>query len=614
MPGEVHSLEQIVKIDGVQLSKNVAGYIREIVVDDRLQLPAYMTIEFDDIPGDIIDQSKAMIGSKIEFSATPVGETAPVKLFQGEVTALEASYVQTGVQVVLRAYDLLHRLQAGRHTEAYQDVSDSDIVKTVAGRNGVPLGMINSTSTTYKHVAQANVSDWDFLKARARAAGCELAMVDGQLAFRKPVKAADAPPPGTYSSQNPKQLVYNSELLEFHPRLTGGGQVSTITVRSWDPLQKKEIVTDSNAAAASVKVSDTPSSVAGQLNEKDKFTAVAIPVDKEAGASSLASAMAEELGSGFFEADGIAIGDPRLKAGTAVSISGVAKKFSGSQVLSHVRHVFEPEYGYRTHFEISGRQERSLLGLTSLGQTNGEMSQTGHAIYGLVVGIVTNIKDDDKILRVKVTFPWLAPKTGSGAYESTWARVAAPGAGPATGVLWMPEVDDEVLVGFEHGDIHRPYILGGLYNGKDLPNLELEKGNGSVGDLVSDGKAKRRGMVSRKGHRLVFVDDDSKSQIAISTSDGKLKIEWDEEKKELRITGDQKVIVKATKELNLESDQNLNISAKGNIKIEGNGNVNLEGKGQVGLKASTSFKVEGATVDVKGQGPVSVSGAVVKLG
>jgi len=113
---------------------------------------------------------------------------------------------------------------------------------------------------------------------------------------------------------------------------------------------------------------------------------------------------------------------------------------------------------------------------------------------------------------------------------------------------------------------------------------------------------------------MIFVDEDSKSQIAISTSDGKLKIEWDEQKKELRITGDQKVIVKATQELNLESDKDVNIKAQGNIKIEGSGNINLEGKGQVGLKATASFKVEGATVDVKGQGPVSVSGAMVKLG
>jgi phage protein D/phage baseplate assembly protein gpV len=615
MAGEIYTSKQLVKINGVDLSDDVAGHIRETVIDDRLQLPAYMTITFDDIPNTILDESGAKIGAKIEFSTSPIDESTAVKLFEGEITSLEGSYSQFGAQVVVRAYDLLHRLQAGRHTLAYQDVSDSDIVKAVAARNGVPIGQIDPTSTTYKHVAQANVSDWDFLKARARAAGCEMAMVDGRLNFRKPVKAGEAPPAGNLSSDNPKALVFSGELLEFHPRVTGGGQVPSVIVRSWDPKAKKEIEETSDTLAISVKVSDTPGAIASQLSEKDKYSSVSVPVGDEAGATSLASAMAEELGSAFFEADGIAIGDPRLKAGSAVSVSGVATKFAGSQVLSHVRHVFDEVEGYRTHFEISGRQERSLLGLASLGQTNGQVNQTGQPIYGVVPAIVTNINDDqDKDLRVKVRFPWLSPKSGEGSYESTWARIATPGAGPATGVLWMPEVDDEVLVGFEHGDIHRPYILGGLYNGQDKPNLELEKKGGDAGDLVQSGKAKRRGMVSRKGHRFVFVDDDQTSQIAISTSDGKLKIEWDEKKGELRITGDTKVIVSAKQELNLLSDKDINIKAQSNIKIEGSGNVNLEGKGQVGLKSSASFKVEGATVDVKGQGPVSVSGAMVKLG
>jgi phage protein D len=606
MPGELHTLQQIVKIDSTPLAENVAGYIREIAVDDRLQLPAYMTITFDDIPGDIIDKTRARIGSKIEFSATPVGETAPVLLFVGEVTSLEASYVQSGAQAVLRAYDLLYRLQRGRHTQAYQNITDADLAKKIAQRNGLGLGKIDATSITYEHVAQANVSDWDFIKARARKNGYEVAIADGKFDFRKPTQAREAPTAGTLSSENPKQLVYNAELIEFHPRLTAGSQVKSVKVRAWDPQKKQEIVGQAEATALTVKISDQPGSLASATAEMAPYTATSIPLDGNNGENKLAAAMAEEIGSAFFEADGIAIGDPRLKAGTAVSISGVATKFAGGHVLSHVRHVFENEYGYRTHFEISGRQERSLLGLTSLGDTNGQISQTGQPIYGLVVGVVTNIKDDKKNLRVKVTFPWLAPKTGQGAYESTWARLATPGGGPATGVLWMPEVDDEVLVGFEHGDIHRPYILGGLYNGKDKPNLDLDKKAGDAGDLVASGKVKRRGLVTRKGHRLIFVDDDQASQIVLKTSNGKMSMVWDEKKGELTIDADQKVIVKAKQEMTFQSDKDINITAKGNIKLEGTGGVDM--------KSSASFKLQGSTVDVKGSGPVSVSGATVKLG
>jgi len=168
-------------------------------------------------------------------------------------------------------------------------------------------------------------------------------------------------------------------------------------------------------------------------------------------------------------------------------------------------------------------------------------------------------------------------------------------------------VDDEVLVGFEHGDIHRPYILGGLYNGKDKPNLELEKKAGDAGDLVSSGKTKRRGFVSRKGHRMVFVDDDSASQIAIKSSDGKLMIEWDEKKGELRITGENKVIVTSKKELTLQADMNIKIKAGTDIKLEAGTDAEV--------KSGTGLKLQGGTqVEVKGGAQVAVSGPMIKLG
>src|SRR6516162_486840 len=85
-------------------------------------------------------------------------------------------------------------------------------------------------------------------------------------------------------------------------------------------------------------------------------------------------------------------------------------------------------------------------------------------IYGLVVGIVTNNKDPDGLGRIKVKFPWLDDKL-----ESWWARLAYPMVGKKMGFFYLPEINDEVLVGFEHGDVRFPYILGSLYNGVDKP-------------------------------------------------------------------------------------------------------------------------------------------------
>ena len=91
-------------------------------------------------------------------------------------------------------------------------------------------------------------------------------------------------------------------------------------------------------------------------------------------------------------------------------------------------------------------------------------SEPQERFYGVVVGIVTNNQDPENLHRVKVQFPWL-----DGSTESHWARVATPMAGKNRGLYFLPEVDDEVLVAFEHGSIDFPCVIGSLWNGKDTP-------------------------------------------------------------------------------------------------------------------------------------------------
>ena len=120
-------------------------------------------------------------------------------------------------------------------------------------------------------------------------------------------------------------------------------------------------------------------------------------------------------------------------------------------------------------------------------------------ITGVAVGVVTNNQDPDGLGRVKVRFPWL-----SDADESQWARIAAPMAGKDRGVYFLPEVDDEVLVAFEHGDPRFPCVIGALWNGKDAPPA-----------TNSDGKNNVRVIKSRSGHIIRLNDEDGKEMIEI---------------------------------------------------------------------------------------------------
>ncbi len=124
--------------------------------------------------------------------------------------------------------------------------------------------------------------------------------------------------------------------------------------------------------------------------------------------------------------------------------------------------------------------------------------------YGVSPGIVTNNKDPDGLGRLKVQFPWLSDKN-----ESDWVRVATLMSGKQMGSFFLPEVNDEVLVAFEHGDINRPYVIGCLWNGK-APPPETNK----------DGKNNIRTIKSRSGHEIRFDDTKQKEKVEIKTKSG----------------------------------------------------------------------------------------------
>src|SRR5258708_25684211 len=123
---------------------------------------------------------------------------------------------------------------------------------------------------------------------------------------------------------------------------------------------------------------------------------------------------------------------------------------------------------------MTGRQANTCWFLIGQNRNSG-IDRPQAEVNGVVVGVVTNAEDTDKLGRVKVKFPWL-PKDNKGvAIESSWARVSAPMAGKDRGFMFMPAVSDEVLIAFEHGDPHSPYILCGPWNSKNKPPLTQDE-------------------------------------------------------------------------------------------------------------------------------------------
>jgi uncharacterized protein involved in type VI secretion and phage assembly len=193
-------------------------------------------------------------------------------------------------------------------------------------------------------------------------------------------------------------------------------------------------------------------------------------------------------------------------------------------------------------------------------------------INGVVTGVVTNNQDPDGLGRVKVRFPWL-----SASDESWWARIAVPMAADGAGTWFLPDVDDEVLVAFEHGDVRFPYVLGSLWHGGSSGAAPPEDN--------SDGKNAIKTIRSRGGLEITLDDSQGAEQILISDKGAKTTIVIDAAASKISLTADSDVTVAAGGKLALKG-QGVEIESQAGIKLDAKANLDLTATGQTSVKGS----------------------------
>ena len=183
-------------------------------------------------------------------------------------------------------------------------------------------------------------------------------------------------------TDDPLQLTLGNNLESFRSRVTAAEQVKEVTVRSWDPRQKEAIVSTAPARTRTVAVAVQPEELAGLFGCKPAYVVHDRPVENQAEADLAATAVAEQIASAHAEAFGTAPGNPLLKAGEPVSIGLLGHPHDGKYTLTVTTHRYD-EDGYKTEFEVTGRQERSLSGLTGASAVAGGE----RAINGVVTAL-----------------------------------------------------------------------------------------------------------------------------------------------------------------------------------------------------------------------------------
>jgi uncharacterized protein involved in type VI secretion and phage assembly len=561
MPAREHVASASIKVGGQALDPEDMDHVEKIEVRNFRGLPDMATIRMTDPEGRHVSDPPFFIGDQLEIRLGDLTAASPTPVFVGEVVTFEPEFTNAAATICVRAYDKSHRMHRNRRSATFQDMTVADIVQKVVQQNGMEAGTIESTPTVHPFVQQSMETDLDFIARLAAGENCEVGVAEGKVFLAQRANGAGPTP----------KLAWRENVKSFKPRMSASQQHDSVRVTSYDPKTKRTVVGEATAPGSALP------RAAQEARDKAKSfgSSQLLIADKVANTAEearvLAQSTLDKLASGSFEAEGVMEGDPAVKAGGKLKLEGFGR-FDGEHHVTSVTHVYG-HGDFRTRFAISGRNPRTL---TDVMRPKAERDWT----QGLVIGLVTNNQDPEKLGRVRVKFAALGDDI-----EGTWARIALTGAGADAGMAFLPQVGDEVVVGFEHGDTRRPVVLGSLHNAVDKPHEKMA-GDQDGGSLVVYGRKdaeinlQKQLVIAAKEHMTITVE---------SGQDG---------------PGDMK----------LEAQDKIEVKAGSTVTFESTGEMTVKSTAGITIEATGPLKLKGATVDIEASATVNVKGSLINLG
>jgi phage protein D/phage baseplate assembly protein gpV len=573
MPGPKPVASGAIVVDGAPLDQKFMAQLLDVTVRDNLLLPDTAVIRLRDPKGELLDSHPLKVGAALEVKLGSIEDNTEVALFYGDIVAFEPEFTEGDCIIAARAYDRGYKLNGQRRSQTFQNQKAEDMVKTVGSAAGLSPGQIDSTGAVHEYFQQSMETDWEFCWRLAAMNDFEFLVEDKKFHFRKRKRAGAA-----------ATLTWGDNLLTFKPRMSGIGQARAVSVANHDPKARQALNGNASAPAMSgaSKAVQSRQQVIGKLGGGNVVVADRV-VTTGAEATKAAQATLDRLASSFVEADGKAMGEPKMRAGTTIKIDKVGE-FSGEYVLSQTTHVIGAGNRYTTAFVISGRAGHTFSDLLRAGNGSGSGGKSDWS-SSLVIGAVTNNNDPEGMGRVRVKFPALGDSI-----EGWWARVATLNAGKERGIFMLPQIGDEVVCGFEHGDTRRPFVIGSLYTGKEKVPADLKDPNA------------RKALFGVKSDDKVHVESEKEMKL------------HSHEKMTVLVDGTGTYLLDAKGDIDQKATKNFKANASQAVDIKANQSVTIKGTASVTVEATGPLKLKGATIDIEASGPVNVKGAIINLG
>ena len=575
-----------ITLGGGAIDPTLQSQLIDLRVETTTALPDVCTLRFAEADPDatdglkIIDDARFKLGAPLSVKlAAPLGTGGLKPVFDGEITTVEAEMgARPGgepvLELIVTGHDKSHRMHRKTTTRTLRQVTVSDVARKIAGENGLSVGTIATLKGGPAEVLhQVGETDWTFLSRLVANHGGELDVAGGKLHIIDPAKAKG----------EVAELIWGETLERFRPRVSSTGQVAKVTVHGWDPKKKTAIVkSGATKASTSVLNADVDKAVNGT-----EVHVVTAPVSTDGDVEAAAGAIATHVGHERVQAEAHAAGDPLLLAGEYVKITGVGKRFGGVHRIVSAVHVYGTR-GYQTRLTLGA-------GGRPLAQAfNGAKPAAAPFADHVVIGVVTDNTDPDKLGRVKVKYPTLGDNI-----ESGWARIVRGASGKERGAVALPEVNDEVVIAFEHGDARRPFVLGALFNGKDTPGADLVKPASSFA-----ARFPRDIDVATKAAVIVAAD----KGMTVTASKGPIEITAS---KEMKLTASKGGPPSA---MTIETTGQIKMTGKMGVEIASSGPLKITSQAPVTVESTAALQLKGSIVQVQASGILQLSGASVMLG
>jgi Rhs element Vgr protein len=511
-------------------------------------------------------------------------------------TIFEGIVIRHGIRIdgdgqarlIVDCRDKSVKMTIGRKNANYVAQKDHEIITgLIQTYDGLSLD-VKDTSITYKELVQYYCTDWDFMLSRAEANGMLVIVDDGKVSVT---------PPKTDSVPGLK-VSYGSDIISFDAHMDARTQVAKVMGTTWEPSSQTAVQQEGSPPALNAQGDLEATDLAKVIGLDTYMIQTAAPVDKIglkawADAHMLRAGLARIQGKIKFQ------GSAKAKPGSLMTLERLGNRFNGDVFISSAVHTFTPgNWITEVEFGLAPdgfSQKTDILAPPAAGFLPG--------IEGLQIGIVKQLSDDpEKEHKVQVTIPLMKNET-----QGVWARIAKFYGSNGFGAYFMPEIGDEVVLGYFNNDPCHPVILGSLYSSKNPPPYTLEDDNNF------------KAIVTRSELTLEF--DDDKKIITLLTPGGNKMIFSDDDKSISIMDQNSNKIILGTDGIEIKSPKDIKISAQGKIQMDGAMGVDISSDmdiKQEGLNINCTAKVGltakgNASAELSASGQTTVKGSMVMI-